>query len=198
MQGNGKLVTPLVPDNARDNLVFVTLPEAVREWGYAHGYPAPPTQDCSDVYKGEHIAQITSPASTDVLIVGQTLQIVGSAYIDDFASYTLDVGQGDNPSAWTPITNQRTQAVDRALLGVWKTSGLAPGRYTLRLRVVDGFQNPVESAPLIVTLNAPPTPTPLPTFTPTTTPTRSAVSPTPTRPKTVTPTPTLTPGPARH
>ncbi len=195
---NGKLATPLVPDNARDRLVFVTLPEAVREWGYAHGYPAPPTEDCSDVYKGEHIAQITSPASTDALIVGQTLQIVGSAYIDDFASYTLDFGPGDRPTTWTPITDQRTQAVDRALLGVWNTSGLAPGRYTLRLRVVDGFQPPIASTPLVLTLNASPTPTPRPTATPTITPTRAAVRPSSTPTRATTASLTLTPTPVRH
>ncbi len=195
---NGKLATPLVPDNAREPLVLVTLPEAVREWGYAHGYPAPPTEDCSDVYKGEHIAQITSPAPGDQLVVGQTLQIVGSAYIDDFASYTLDFGAGDNPTTWTPITDQRTQAVDRALLGVWNTSGLAPGRYTLRLRAVDSFQNPVDSSPLVLTLSAPPTPTAVPTTTPTVTPTRAA-TPAPTRAATtLTRTFTPTPTPARR
>jgi 1A family penicillin-binding protein len=184
---NGKLATSLVPDNARDNQVFVNLPDAVRAWGLLHGYPTPPTDDCSDVYQGEHIAQITSPAASDRIVVGQTLQIVGSAYIDDFASYTLDYGAGDNPSDWKPITDQRTQAVDRALLGVWNTSGLAPGRYRLRLRAVDSFENAEESAPLFVTLNAPPTPTP--TVTPT--PTRTATPATPTR----VPTRAVTPGP---
>jgi 1A family penicillin-binding protein len=162
---NGKRSTPLVPDNARQQKVFVNLPEADREWGAAHGYPAPPTQDCSDVYAGERIAQITAPGPTDRIAAGQTLQIVGSAYIDDFSNYTLDVGQGDNPSTWTPITDQRKQAVDKALLGVWNTSGLAPGRYRLRLRAFDSFENAQESPPLIVMLTAPPTPTPQPTAT---------------------------------
>ncbi|MBV9133799.1 MAG: PBP1A family penicillin-binding protein, partial [Chloroflexi bacterium] len=156
---NGKLVTPLVPDNAREDRVFAVLPDAVRAWGEAHGYAPPPTEDCSDVYQGERIAVITSPGPSDHLMVGQTLQIVGSAYIDDFSSYTLDFGAGDNPGDWTPITDQRTQAVDRALLGVWNTSGLSPGRYRLRLRAVDSFGNAQESAPMVVTLAAPPTPT---------------------------------------
>src|SRR5256885_15352882 len=96
-------------------------------------------------------------------MLGQTVQIVGSAYIDDFSQYTLDFGPGDNPPSWTPITEGRAQAVDRALLGVWNTTGLQPGRYRLRVRVFDSFQNAQESEPLIVTLNAPPTPTPSPT-----------------------------------
>jgi len=188
---NGKLVTPLVPDNAREDRVFAVLPDAVRAWGEAHGYAPPPTEDCSDVYQGERIAIITSPGPSDHLMVGQTLQIVGSAYIDDFSSYTLDFGAGDNPGDWTPITDQRTQAVDRALLGVWNTSGLSPGRYRLRLRAVDSFGNAQESAPMVVTLAAPPTPTATVTPTPTVTPvaTRAAATAGPTRVLTPTPGP---------
>jgi hypothetical protein len=186
---NGKLATSLVPDNARDKLVFVNLPEPVRPWGVAHGFPSAPTQDCSDVYQGERIAQIAAPGSTDRIIVGQTVQIVGSAYIDDFSNYTLEFGAGDNPSSWTPITDQRAQAVDKALLGVWNTAGLAPGRYRLRLHVFDSFMNTQESAPLIVTLAAAATPTPQATptvlaVTPSAVTTRNATpgTPAPTRP----------------
>jgi membrane peptidoglycan carboxypeptidase len=168
---NGKLSTPLVPENARESAVYVNLPAADHAWGAAHGLVGPPTDDCSDVYQGERIAQIVGPAPEDRIVVGQTLQIVGSAYVDDFSNYTLDVGPGDNPSTWTPITDKRDQAVDKALLGVWNTTGLAPGRYRLRLRVFDSFDNSQESQPLIVTLSAPVTPTPLPSATPVAPPT---------------------------
>jgi hypothetical protein len=188
---NGKRATPLVPDNARDIAVFATLPEPYRAWAAGHGFAAPPTEDCSDIYQGERVASILGPGPSDRLIVGQTLQVVGSAYIDDFANYTLDFGPGDNPSVWTPITNERKQAVDKALLGVWETAGLAPGRYRLRLRAVDSFANTQESAPLIVTLTPPATPTPLPT------PTAVRPPPTPTRGPTLpaTPQPTRAPTP---
>jgi 1A family penicillin-binding protein len=188
---NGKRVTPLVPENARDTLVYANLPEAYRGWAAAHGFPTPPAEDCSDVYQGERVASVASPAPTERLLVGQTLQIVGSAYIDDFATYTLDFGPGDNPSSWTAITDQRAQAVDRALLGVWDTTGLQPGRYRLRLRVFDSFLNTQESAPLIVTLTAPATPTPTLAPTPSVAPTRPSTpaTPPPTRPPTPRPTP---------
>jgi len=196
---NGKRSTPLVPENARDSLVFVTLPEAGRAWGSAHGYSGPPTEDCSDIYQGERVAQIAGPGGSDRITVGQTVQIVGSAYIDDFANYTLDVGPGDNPTAWTTITDQRAQAVDKALLGVWNTTGLQPGRYHLRLRVFDGFQNAQESPPILVTLSAAATPTPLPTTPPTlvpATPTRAPTAATaPTAPSQATPQPTRPPTP---
>jgi hypothetical protein len=188
---NGKLVTPLVPDNARETVIFAPLPEPASAWGLAHGYPTPPSEDCSDVYQGERIAQIASPSATDRITPGQTLQIVGTAYIDDFSDYTLDFGPGDNPSTWTPITDQRTQAVDKALLGVWDTTGLQPGRYYLRLRVFDSFRNSQESQPVIVTLSAPPTPTAQPTST-------SISTATPVRSPTRGPTPVPTSTPAPH
>ncbi|MDQ6670259.1 MAG: PBP1A family penicillin-binding protein [Chloroflexota bacterium] len=188
---NGKRATPLVPDNARESMVFVTLPEAGREWGSAHGFAPPPTQDCSDIYQGERVAQIAGPTGTDRISVGQTVQIVGSAYIDDFANYTLDVGPGDTPTAWTVITDQRAQAVDKALLGVWNTTGLQPGRYHLRLRVFDGFQNTQEAPPIVLTLNAPATPTPQATATPTLAPVTPTRAPTaPAAPTQATPQPT--------
>ena len=159
----------------------------------ATGYTAAPSEDCSDVYQGERVASIASPSPNDRITVGQTLQIVGSAYIDDFSSYTLDVGSGDNPNVWTAITDQRAQAVDKALLGVWNTSGLQPGRYRLRLRAFDSFGNPQESSPLMVTLNPAATPTPQATATvvATAAPTRGATpsAPTATRPPTPRPTP---------
>jgi hypothetical protein len=191
---NGKRTTPLVPENARDHQVFVTLPEPYRDWGRAHGYPSPPTQDCSDVYQGERIAQIVGPTPSDRILVGQTLNVVGSAYIDDFSNYTLDVGLGDNPSAWTPITAKRAQAVDKALLGVWDTKGMQPGRYRLRLRVLDSFENAQESPPIIVTLSAPPTPTPQPTVAPTVAATATRAA---TTPATALPTVQATPQPPR-
>jgi len=183
---NGKRATPLVPENAREIAIYATVPEPYRVWATTHGFPNPPAEDCSDVYQGERIASILSPNPAERLTAGQTIQVVGSAYIDDFASYTLDYGPGDNPTDWRPITDQRTQAVDRGLLGVWDTSGIPPGRWRLRLRAVDSFGNAQESAPLILTLSAPATPTPAPTVAP---------SPTvaPTRPAT----PAATPQPTR-
>ena len=159
---NGKRATPLVPANAREVLVVANVPEPYRAWALSHGFPTPPAEECSDVYQGERIAAVLSPTVADRITAGQTLQIVGSAYIDDFSNYTLDFGPGDNPSQWTPITDARPQAVDKALLGVWNTTGLAPGRYRLRLRAFDSLGNLQESAPLIVNVAAQPTATPQP------------------------------------
>jgi len=173
---NGKRATPLVPENAREIAIYARLPEPYHAWAVTHGFPDPPQGDCSDVYQGERIATISGPNAAERLTVGQTIQVVGSAYIDDFASYTLDYGAGDSPSDWRPITDQRAQAVDRGLLGVWETTGLPAGRYRVRLRAVDSFGNAQESPPLIVTLTAPATPTPTAIPSPTLAPTRQATT----------------------
>ncbi|HET6317420.1 MAG TPA: transglycosylase domain-containing protein, partial [Chloroflexota bacterium] len=197
---SGKLATPLVPANAREAAVFATVPEPYRAWASTHGFASPPNEDCSDVYQGERIASVLAPGVNDRVTVGQTVQVVGSAYIDDFSNYTLDFGAGDNPSSWMPITDQRPQAVDKALLGVWNTAGLAPGRYRLRVRAFDSFGNTQESQPLMVTIAAQPTltPTALPTATRPATQVPAAATPTPqptprATPRPVTPAPQPTP-----
>jgi hypothetical protein len=191
---NGKRATPLVPENARESAIYATVPEPYRAWALTHGFPDPPTEDCSDVYQGERIASILSPNPAEHLTAGQTIQFVGSAYIDDFANYTLDYGPGDNPTDWRPITDQRTQAVDHGLLGVWETAGIPPGRWRVRLRAFDSFGNAQESAPLILTLSPPATPTPTLAPSPTVAPTRPA-TPGPTAPPTRAATPRPTPRP---
>ena len=193
---NGKRATPFVPGNAREDKVFAVFADAYKSWAVEHGYPQPPTEDCSDLYKGERIAQISAPTATDRITAGNNVQIVGSAYIDDFHHYSLEVGPGDNPTTWTIVTDRRAQAVDKALLGVWNTANLAPGRYALRLRVYDSFDN-AQEATATVTVSAAPTPTAQPTPSPATPPTATrgpavGQTPQPTRPA-ATPQPTPTP-----
>ncbi len=177
---NGKLVTPLVPANGREQRIFVRFPQQYQAWAEANAFPQPPTEHCDDVYRGEHKAEVTGPRPSDRLVVGASFQVTGSAYIDDFANYTLDFGPGTNPLEWRAITDKRPQGVDSALLGVWDTKDLQPGQYTLRLRVFDSLGNAQEGRST-VTLSPTPTPTPTP-----------AASPTPARL-----TPTATPGPSR-
>lgn len=181
---NGTRATSLVPQNAQQVTVFAQFPGQYQAWATSNGYPPPPTADCSDIYTGELKTEIDSPAPTDPVRVGARLEIAGSAYIDDFHHYTLDVGAGADPTSWTVLTDRRRQAVDRGLLAVWDTTGVAPGRYTLRLRVFDSFDNVREGRSQVV-LTVPPTPTPTPPPTPTVTPTAS-----PTLRSTATPTAT--------
>ncbi len=197
---NGTRATALVPENARQVTVFAQFPGPYQAWAATNGYPPPPAADCSSVYTGELKTEIDSPTSTDPVRAGTRLQIAGSAYIDDFHHYTLDVGASEDPTSWTVLTDRRQQAVDRGLLAVWDTTGVAPGRYTLRLRVFDSFDNVKEGRSQMV-VTVPPTPTPTPSPPPTATPTASPTSPatataTSSPARTPTATPTAPAGPA--
>ncbi len=48
--------------------------------------------------------------------------------------FALDVGAGRDPASWQPI-GQSSTPVAGGLLAIWQTGGLAPGEYTIRLRV---------------------------------------------------------------
>jgi len=155
---NGKLAFDLVPANARESKVFAVFPQPYTEWVAKNGYPQPPSQRCDDVYKGVRVAEIDGPGPETPLT--GTVQVVGSAMLDDFSHLDLEVGAGPNPTIWTKITDGRTEGVDRALLGVWNTSGFPAGRYTLRLTVYDEFGNAIQRmSPAVVAAPAMPTPT---------------------------------------
>jgi hypothetical protein len=138
---NGKLAFVLVPANARESRVFVVFPPPDADWGPKNGFPGPPAQRCDDVYRGLKVADISSPGPESP--VSGNIQVVGSAMMDDFHHLDLEVGAGANPSVWTKLTDRRTEGVDRALLGVWNTTGFPSGRYTLRLTVYDSFGNAI-------------------------------------------------------
>lgn len=146
---------------------------------------------------------ITSPGT------GSSLQgsvvIRGTASSDSFARYELYFKQepsGDESYIW--FTGNTSQVFDGEL-GIWQTGDLAPGTYTLRLRIVrpDGNYGEFFARDLRVNLEAPtptptetpagPTPTPIPIDTPTpiTQPTPVVVSVT--QPNLAEPSPTATP-----
>jgi 1A family penicillin-binding protein len=158
---NGKLAFDLVPANARESKVFVVFPPPDTDWGPKNGFPGPPGQRCDDVYRGVKTAEIQAPAPETP--VNGTVQVVGSAMLDDFHHLDLEVGAGASPSVWTKITDRRTEGVDKALLGVWDTARYPAGQYTLRLTVYDSFGNSIHHlSPVTLAPQASPVPSPSP------------------------------------
>ena len=146
---------------------------------------------------------ITSPGTGSS--VRGSVAVRGTASSDSFARYELYFKQepsGDESYIW--FAGNTSQVFDGEL-GVWQTGDLAPGTYTLRLRIVrpDGNYGEFFARDLRVNLEAPtptptetpsgPTPTPIPIDTPTpiTQPTPVVVSVT--QPDLAEPTPTATP-----
>jgi hypothetical protein len=131
-----------------------------------------------------------------------TITLEGSAVAANFRHYQVEAGPGTNPSAFTVIHGPVNQLVEQGVLGVFDTTQVANGPYTLRLVVFDQSGGAIESKVRVLVDNpiAPPTPTPtatetvLPTGTPTLIPTATeTVVPPSATPLPPTETPTNTP-----
>ena len=127
------------------------------------------------------IGQITSPR--DRASVRGLVPIEGSAYGPQFQKYEVHFGPEPNPSdQWTPIAGSPFSVpVVQGRLGLWDTTVIPDGVYSLRLRVVrlDGNYDEYFVRGVQVT-NARPTETPIPSPTPTSAAPTETPAPTPT------------------
>lgn len=64
------------------------------------------------------------------------VQVTGSASIDGFQFYKVELGVGESPTEWSFLFSGERPVVD-GVLGQWDTSPLPEGIYSLRLTVVD-------------------------------------------------------------
>lgn len=78
------------------------------------------------------------------------VSIVGTAYSPYFQSALLEVGAGSSPATYTTLASL-TSTVSGGTIGVWDTTALADGAYTLRLTVTDRLGR-VARASVLVTL----------------------------------------------
>ncbi|WP_201714655.1 DNRLRE domain-containing protein [Rossellomorea arthrocnemi] len=83
-------------------------------------------------------AKIDSPNSLDY--VNGKKVINGSATDNDLKDYTLSYGVGETPSNWT-VVSTKNSVISQGELGVWDTTGLQAGLYTLKLTVTDQAGN---------------------------------------------------------
>jgi hypothetical protein len=115
------------------------------------------------------------------------VEIRGSATVSGFQFYKIEFGVGPSPSQWAIIGGMREQPLINGQLGIWDTTQIPDGVYSLRLQAVKADGNYEEFyVRQISVVNSRPTATPQPS--PSNTP---AV--TPTEYNTPTPTATATP-----
>ena len=78
--------------------------------------------------------EITSPAEGEA--VGGIVSVVGSAYHPSFAQYDLWFSYVDDiTGTWFPLSEDLSTPVRQGRLGLWDTTSISDGDYTLRLRV---------------------------------------------------------------
>jgi hypothetical protein len=167
---------------------FRVYPPDGRDWAISQGIEQPPTEFCPS---GAIEAKITAPADGET--VQGTIQIEGRALAANFNYYEIEYGVGTGPQAFGKLIEPQRQLVEGGLLGVFDTTQLDNGPYTLRLVVYDQTGGGLEARVRIL-IDNPPTPTPEPSATPTDVPTNTPVpTDTPAAPVPVdTPTATIT------
>jgi hypothetical protein len=133
--------------------------------------------------------------------ISGTIQISGTVIDPAFQYYELAYATSSQAnSAWTSLQPPVAQQVQGGILGLWDTTQVADGAYSLRLRLIRQDGSNLDAVIGIQITNA--SPTPLPTIVPVLTPTAFIIlptagpSPTPLiiQPPTRTPLPTVTPG----
>jgi membrane carboxypeptidase/penicillin-binding protein PbpC len=158
--GDGScLAASYTPADQVHEQTFVAYPPEFHEWAVAAGIPQPPAVFCppplpnasgsagaspgaspgANPGANATLAAITQPTASAPITLTQVF-VRGSAH----GAYTLEFGSGRDPESWQSISGGGLGVTD-GILGVWQTSGLAPGEYTLRLRVAIPGSLPVET-----------------------------------------------------
>lgn len=150
----GRLATAFTPPELVEERVFLVVPPEAQEWSRLANLPVPPQEyDTIQPAPTDPTAKISSPANFSY--VRGKVPIYGTAAGSSFASYSLQIGHGINPSAWQTLGEASTTPVEDGLLGEFDTTGL-DGVYIIRLQVVQENQR-VKTSLLQVTVdNIPP------------------------------------------
>jgi hypothetical protein len=170
-----------------------------RAWAAANGFGVPiafvPQRECNNsdprpeiLFAGISDGQTIQTSPLDIYIVARASQ--------NFKSFRLEWGRGDNPSEWTPLVENITnQYSNPERIYTWDLRDIPAGMITLRVFMESTDSDRHAEKRIRLNLNVPtPTPTPTPTITITPSPTNTLVpshTPTPT----LTPVPTETPTP---
>jgi len=93
--------------------------------------------------------RITSPGVNQM--VSGNVPIRGTALDENFQYYKIEIGVGDDPQNWSVVGQLHYNSVNNGVLETLNGGGYAPGRYTLRLVVVDQTGN--YPPPCQVTIN---------------------------------------------
>jgi membrane peptidoglycan carboxypeptidase len=134
--------------------LFINVPLKARSWAIEAGLAVAPTgYDAIPVAQANPNVQISSPAIFSA--VSGKVSIMGTASMDDLASWTLQVGEGINPLNWLQIASGSSAVTSGSSLAEWDTADL-DGLFAIRLTVIDQSQH-VQSTTLQVTVdNTPP------------------------------------------
>lgn len=181
-----------------DEKIFAVYPLEARQWAIDHNIPQPPTERSPNCPDPEPTPAPGSQPKMNVLsprdgsVINGVVQIIGTAQMPEFDSYTVQIGQGSDPSNWTLLARSSSQ-IQEGNLATWDTRRLPDGVYTIRLAMQDRTGKSFGGRVRVTVANSPIVPTPI-LIAPTPTRTRTATATlAPTQIFTLTPTRTVTP-----
>jgi len=135
-QETGRLATIFTPPQLIERRTYFDYPPAAAAWVESAGVEPVPTEYDTVRHVPTHAggAAVQSPEPWSV--VSSLWSVIGSAGGEGFAYYRLAYFPGLLPEAMQTIVARGETAVDAAELGIWDTTLLDDGLYTLLLTVV--------------------------------------------------------------
>ncbi|MEN6435503.1 MAG: transglycosylase domain-containing protein [Anaerolineaceae bacterium] len=128
----GRLATVFTPLELVQEQTFMVVPEQAKGWAAAAGIAQPPVEyDTIQTPIENPDVTIAFPAM--FAYVHGEIKVTGTAAGEGFQSYSLQIGEGLNPTSWQEIGSGSSR-VKNKLLGTWKTE--QDGLYAMRLVVV--------------------------------------------------------------
>jgi len=98
------------------------------------------------------ISMIKAPANYQQ--VSGEVRLIGTAYDENFARYTIEYGEGANPKKWDTISEVAfLEKVQDELLAVWRIPDGKTGIHTLRLIVFDGVGHQSDESRVTVVIS---------------------------------------------
>jgi hypothetical protein len=154
-RATGRLATIYTPPELIETRIYPVYPDQAADWARENGIERPPSEyDTINAPVTSGNAAISSPRP--FAFVNGQVEIIGSAFSDDFAYYRVAYFAGLTPTNMIAIADNVTEPRQNEVLAVWDATNLN-GLFTLLLTVVrnDGTFDEI-SLPLTVD-NTPPT-----------------------------------------
>ncbi|MCH8025847.1 MAG: transglycosylase domain-containing protein [Chloroflexi bacterium] len=167
----GLLAGPLTPDEFVEEQSFLQLPEGLSAWERNQALEwAEELETTTDEPPTEVTTASDLPIAISAPIRGEQIfglvDISGRASSNDFAGYRLEYMFETIPGDWIVFAESSTPVED-GVLGVWNTTDLPLGLYTVRLVMDDERLGESSTRVQVLVVSAiPPTPTVLPPATP--------------------------------
>ena len=150
----GALATVFTPAGLVEERTYLNVPPEAREWADKAGLEVVPQgYDAIQSIVTDPQVNISQPALFSA--VSGRVNIRGTAAINEFDSYQVQVGEGINPETWLQVGATSTREVNDGLLAVWDTTTL-DGLYAIRLSVIDRDNRITTSLTQVTVDNTPP------------------------------------------